>query len=45
MVVVAVPCPMTQALDLSAADLVASSLVDVDLVTLGALTTRGSSPA
>ena len=45
MVVVAVPCPMTQALDLSAADLVASSLVDVDLVTLRDLTNRGSPPA
>jgi beta-phosphoglucomutase-like phosphatase (HAD superfamily) len=45
MVVVAVPCPMTQALDLSGADLVASSLVGVDLVTLAELTSRGPSRA
>jgi HAD superfamily hydrolase (TIGR01509 family) len=45
MVVVAVPCPMTQALDLSGADLVATSLVGVDLVTLAELTSRGPSPA
>ena len=45
MVVVAVPCPMTQALDLGGADLVASSLVGVDLVTLAELTSRGPSRA
>jgi HAD superfamily hydrolase (TIGR01509 family) len=44
MVVVAVPGPMTRALDLSAADLVAASLVDIDLVTLGELVARGPSP-
>ncbi len=45
MVVVALPGPMTRALDLSAADLVAASLVDIDLFTLGELTARGPSPA
>ncbi|MGH9110718.1 MAG: HAD family hydrolase [Acidimicrobiales bacterium] len=45
MVVVAVPGAMTRALDLSAADLVAASLADVDLDTLGELARRGPSPA